>query len=219
MKPVSVHSYRIFLLGLFLGGAGTLVLGYLLDAAGLLAASRSPGPVITDTCQWLYTNLGLSIIPFGLVLLLFSRQLKCLRRLLHEDDSSPEDVQDAESKVDLLTSVFFGVGVIWTAIGMRNALLAGLGDLNAESAASRGAWFILNQLIDGGILLALSTTIAGGIGGYILRCIKAWLVGPRLHAYYESLAERPHEEVVTELQRISTLLGPDSAANRKGLFQ
>lgn len=206
----------LFIWGMVLGGAGAATLGYLLNIAGLVTVTGSPGSAVTGSLEWLYANLGLSVIPFVLILIGFSAQLRRLRRLLNADNPSPEDVQDAESKVDLLTSVFFGVGVIWTAIGMRNALLAGLGDLNAETAANKGAWYVLNQLIDGGILLALSTTIAGGIGGYILRCIKTWLVGPQLHAFYEVLVGKPHGEVISKLKRIIELLNSDSAANLRG---
>lgn len=219
MKMRTGSSYRPFFYGLFWGIVGTTALGYLLHAAGLLMIFRSTDSAAAGMFHWLFTNLGLSLIPFGIVLLVYISQLGKLHRLLGEDNAGPEEVQDAESKVDLLTSLFFGVGVIWTAIGMRNALLAGLGDLNAETAASRGAWFILNQLIDGGILLALSTTIAGGIGGYILRCIKTWFVGPQLHAFYENLAERPHDEVVGELQRIGRLLKTGPLTGNKGQFR
>ena len=61
---------------------------------------------------------------------------------------------------------------------MRNALLVSLGSMDAETAARKGAFSILTQLVDGGILLSLSTTIVGGIGGYFMRMIKAWTAGP-----------------------------------------
>ena len=63
---------------------------------------------------------------------------------------------------------------------MRNSLLVALGGLDAETAASKGAWYILRQLVDGGILLALSTTIVGGVGGYIMKVIKTWCVSKKL---------------------------------------
>jgi len=58
-------------------------------------------------------------------------------------------------------TLFFGVGVVWTAIGMRSALLSALGGLDQSAAAELGAFEILRRLVDGGILLALSTTIVG----------------------------------------------------------
>ena len=62
--------------------------------------------------------------------------------------------------------LFFGIGVIWTAIGMRSALIVGLSDLDSAMAAQLGSFEILRRLIQGGILLALSTTIFGAVGGY-----------------------------------------------------
>ena len=52
-------------------------------------------------------------------------------------------------EVDIWINLFFGIGVIWTAIGMRGALLEGLGDLNSQSAARLGAFSILQRLVDG----------------------------------------------------------------------
>ena len=64
---------------------------------------------------------------------------------------------------DIWTTLFFGTGDIWTAIGMRSALIFALGD--RDVALQDGAFAMLERMIDGGILLALSTTIFGGIGG------------------------------------------------------
>ncbi len=78
-------------------------------------------------------------------------------------------------------TTFFGIGVIYTAIGMESALLTALGGISgAEDAARQGAWQILRKLVDGGLILALSTTICGGIGGYALRLLKHAVVGRRL---------------------------------------
>ncbi len=197
---------RTFMVGLLLGGVGAAGCGYLLNVAGLLVVTGSPGSVAVRGFQWLYANLGFSLIPFILALAGYGWQLRRLRLLLESDNADPQTVLNTESKVDLMTSVFFGIGVTWTAIGMRNGLLAGLGDLDAATAASKGSWYILNQLIDGGILLALSTTIAGGIGGYVMRCIKTWLVGAGLHEFYENLAVRPFDEVIGRMQKIVDIL-------------
>ncbi len=64
---------------------------------------------------------------------------------------------------------------------MESALLTALGGIHgAEDAARQGAWEILRRLVDGGLILALSTTICGGIGGYALRLMKHAVVGRRL---------------------------------------
>ncbi len=81
---------------------------------------------------------------------------------------------------DIWTTLFFGTGVIWTAIGMRSALIFALGDRDA--ALQQGAFAMLERMIDGGILLALSTTIFGGVGGYVMRVYKTISLGTQLAA-------------------------------------
>jgi hypothetical protein len=73
--------------------------------------------------------------------------------------------------------------VIWTAIGMRSALLYALGD--PDIATQAGAFAVLQRLVEGGILTALTTTIVGGVGGYMMRVLKSSLLGTRLSRYYE----------------------------------
>jgi hypothetical protein len=69
-----------------------------------------------------------------------------------------------------------------------------------------GAFSILQRLVDGGILLALSTTIFGAIGGYLLRLIKSLAVGARIRAFYNRLAEQQAESVNHVLQSIDNRL-------------
>ncbi|MCP4695198.1 MAG: hypothetical protein GY859_44630 [Desulfobacterales bacterium] len=192
--------------GLIIGIVGAASLFYLLNVSGLLVVSAGPEASIVNLLHWCYDNLGLSIIPFALTLLLYGIYLKRLGALLNADAPAPEDIGSTEEKVDLLMSVFFGVGVIWTAIGMRNALLASLGNMDAETAAQKGAFYILTQLVEGGILLALSTTIFGGIGGYLMRLFKSWTVGHRLSLYYERRDNEERMEVVDRLARIIHIL-------------
>ena len=96
--------------------------------------------------------------------------------------------------------------MIWTAIGMRGALLEGLGNLNAHSAAKLGAFSILQRLVDGGILLALSTTIVGAVGGYLLRLVKSLAVGTQVRAYYSRLANQQADAVNAVLKSIDAQL-------------
>ena len=67
------------------------------------------------------------------------------------------------------------LALFWTAIGMRSALVYALGD--PETTAADGAFNLLRNLVDGGILIALSTTIFGGVGGYLMRVSKTVFVG------------------------------------------
>ena len=104
--------------------------------------------------------------------------------------------------VDIWTNLFFGIGVIWTAIGIRSALLSAVGDLDAGTAAELGAFSILQRLVDGGILLALSTTIFGAVGGYLLRVLKAIVVGVQLQAYYGEFSKSQTDEIGQTLLKI-----------------
>ena len=89
---------------------------------------------------------------------------------------------------------------------MRGALLEGLGDLDAQSAAKLGAFSILQRLVDGGILLALSTTIFGAVGGYFFRLVKSLAVGTEVKAFYNRLAEQQADGVHATLRSIDVRL-------------
>ncbi len=196
-----------FVQGLIFGIVAALVILYFFSISGLIVVSSSPETSIVEVLNWCYENLGLSLIPFGLVFILYCFYLKQMIRLLDDPENSiPEDVSTIEDKVTLLVNIFFGIGVIWTAIGMRNSLISALGGMDAETAAEKGAFYILTQLVEGGILIALSTTIFGGIGGYLLRVVKSWMIGPKLSKYYEQLDQRERDEMNNQLRHIAFLL-------------
>jgi len=98
------------------------------------------------------------------------------------------------------TTLFFGTGVIWTAIGMRSALIFALGD--PDSTIQAGAFAVLQRMVDGGILLALSTTIFGGIGGYLMRVHKSISLGTLLQQRYDRAARVDTSSMRESLQRI-----------------
>ena len=161
-------------------------------------------------------NLRGSVFPFAAVLLAFMLQLQRLQRLLAQLRPELDQVVRHEQLLDLCANLFFGVGVIWTAVGMREALMHGLGD--PSGAANAGAFTILQRLVDGGILLALSTTIVGGIGGYLMRLVKSLALGQQLAALYLQETQRPAEANLAALQRIEGLLqepGANAAAGRQ----
>lgn len=191
-------------------GVAIAVIGvalYRLAGAGSLAPFiDGAGDWLAAQWQWLFDNLRWSIVPFAAVLVLFLHALGRLREALRTVAPS-ERVSQADHWVDLWIGTFFGVGVIWTAIGMRNALLAGLGDLDADAAATLGAFAILKELVDGGILLALSTTIVGGIGGYLMRVYKNLRVGAALRRYYAAQWAVRDEALMEVLRRIEDRLG------------
>jgi ABC-type long-subunit fatty acid transport system fused permease/ATPase subunit len=204
------HSTAIFSAGFITGALGVLAIGaavlYMLNMSEVVAISVLKIPSIQRMLAWTYENLRLSIIPFFLTLLLYCSSLIRLKHYLKDQLPSVEKIDQAEQLVDIWINLFFGIGVIWTAIGMRGALLDGIGDLNAQSAAQLGAFSILQRLVDGGILLALSTTIFGAVGGYLLRLIKSLAVGTQLKAFYNQRAEQQADAVYQVLHSIDTQL-------------
>ena len=199
----------VFLRGFAAGGLGTLLGGsaalYVLGRAGIIefadTAAASPG----NWLQWAYLNLGASIPVFAALLLAYFITLGRLRHAL-EADRSIDQVVQLDQLADIWTTLFFGTGVIWTAIGMRSALIFALGDRDA--ALQQGAFAMLERMIDGGILLALSTTIFGGIGGYLLRVYKTITLGTRLQQQYDKAARADTSEMRATLARIESHLRP-----------
>jgi len=169
----------------FTAGLSAGVLSVALSGLALaLAADHLTGAPVSDRfggmVAWVWRNLGLSLPVFGLVLWLYATSLERLRQALA--DGAPVDaVAQSDHLTDVWTSLFFGVGVIWTAIGMRGALVQAL----ALDGPPGGGVEVLERMVDGGILLALSTTIFGGVGGYLMRVWKTLAVGAELKRYYE----------------------------------
>lgn len=205
-----------FVQGFSIGAIGTLGVGLALvySLQHDNAAASSGLPVLDEALAWVYANLGLSLPVFGLLLVLYISSLRKLKRFLAED-AAIEQVAQTEQLLDTWTSLFFGVGVIWTAIGMRSALVYALG--NPEVTLNLGAYAILERMVQGGILLALSTTIFGGIGGYLLRVVKALTVETELKRYYDRLAHAPGVEMQAKLCAIEAhlqqLARPESPKN------
>ena len=131
---------------------------------------------------WIAVNLGHSVWLFGVVLTLYLMNLFRLRRIL-EETPSLNDVAELDQLLDVWINLFVGIGVIWTAVGMRSALQSALGDPGEALVDSAGS--VLQKLVDGGILLALTTTIIGGMGGYLMRLGKTLLTGASLHQFYD----------------------------------
>ncbi len=192
---------RGFFNGLLLGMTLCLIVGvvatYLLTTLDIISVAVLEVPQVQILAEWSQRNLGLSIVPFGLTLGLYIHSLRTLQQGI--TDNRPQDeIGQLEHLNDVWTSLFFGIGVIWTAIGMRSALLYALGD--PDIATQAGAYAVLQRLVDGGILTALTTTIVGGVGGYVMRVVKSSLLGTRLSRYYE-------EQEQHHANRVEALLG------------
>jgi len=189
--------------GMFGSAVGTSALLYLLRRQDLVSFSSVPVPDIQPWLEWAYANLGSSIPVFAGLLIAFFFALSRLRRCLDEDRPVNEVVQ-LDHLTDIWTTLFFGTGVIWTAIGMRSALLYALGEPDATIQA--GAFAVLKRLVDGGILLALSTTIFGGIGGYLMRVYKSMSLGAALQQCYDRAARADTASMRDSLHRIEARL-------------
>ena len=201
------HQSGSFLVGTTWGvviGLVVLLLPVVWQGTGNHGLILYEAPSLQQAWQMVDTNLRGSVIPFAVVLLAFILQLLRLRSLLAGEQPELDRVVRHEQLLDLSANLFFGVGVIWTAVGMRGALLHGLGDPGA--AASAGAFAVLRRLVEGGILLALSTTIVGGVGGYLMRAVKSVTLGRPLAALYMRESQRPAEANLAALTRIERLL-------------
>jgi len=203
----------VFLKGLAAGVLGTLIGGsaslYLLSRMGVIHFSDTAISKPGDWLHWAYTNLGSSIPVFAVLLLAYFITLGRLRNALENSHPINQIVQ-LDHLTDIWTTLFFGTGVIWTAIGMRSALIFALGDRDA--ALQQGAFAMLERMIDGGILLALSTTIFGGVGGYVMRVYKTILLGTQLQQHYDTAARADTSEMRASLHRIEKHLRNDNSA-------
>lgn len=194
---------RNFVEGLTTGAIGSMVsasaLLYILSRNDLVSFSAERLPDLANWLEWTYTNLGSSIPVFAVLLLAFFASLKRLRSYLENDRPTNEIVQ-LDHLTDIWTTLFFGTGVIWTAIGMRSALIYALGD--PDTTIQQGAFAVLERMVDGGILLALSTTIFGGIGGYLMRVFKSISLGASLQQHYDRAARVDTSLMRESLHRI-----------------
>jgi hypothetical protein len=192
-----------FFRGLSAGALGTLLGAsaalYTLSRLGWIHFSGTGISNPGDWLHWAYTNLGSSIPVFAILLLAYFVTLGRLRSALADTRPITQIVQ-LDHLSDIWTTLFFGTGVIWTAIGMRSALIFALGD--RVSAIEQGAFAMLERMIDGGILLALSTTIFGGVGGYIMRVYKTVTLGTQLQQQYDNAARADTSKMRASLQRI-----------------
>ncbi len=213
--------------GLAAGALGTLVGGtaliYTLAHYRLLPFPANRLPDLDRWLEWVYVNLGSSLPVFAILLLAYCVTLQRLRSRLERDEgtdgtnpnsANTNHVVQLDHLTDIWTALFFGTGVIWTAIGMRGALIYALGD--PDATLQQGAFAILERMVNGGILLALSTTIFGGVGGYLMRVYKALTLGPKLQQHYDRAARIDTAEMRDSLRRIERhLRDPDATVHMR----
>lgn len=153
--------------------------------------------------SWIVVNLGHSVWLFGVVLTLYLMNLFRLRAIL-DADPPLSDVVELDQLLDVWINLFVGIGVIWTAVGMRSSLQAALGDPGEALVDSADS--VLQKLVDGGILLALTTTIIGGMGGYLMRLGKTLGTGAGLNQFYERHHREDMKALLVTARNIETQL-------------
>ncbi|MDH5346216.1 MAG: hypothetical protein OEW59_10665 [Gammaproteobacteria bacterium] len=198
--------------GMFGSAVGTSAVLYLLRRQDLVSFQANAFPDLTPWLDWAYANLGSSIPVFAALLIVFFFTMSRLRASL-ADGRPVNEVIQLDHLAETWTTLFFGTGVIWTAIGMRSALLFALGEPDATVQA--GAFAVLKKLVDGGILLALSTTIFGGVGGYLMRVYKSMALGAALQQRYDTAARADTTAMRDSLSRIERRLAGHPADDQE----
>ena len=186
-------------MGLFGTAVGVVAVLYILRRGNFVSFTVDQVPDLSPWLTWAYANLGMSAPVFAAILIIYFISLRRLRLRLAKDRPVNEIVQ-LDHLTDMWTTLFFGTGVIWTAIGMRSALIFALGD--PDATIEQGAFAVLQKMVDGGILLALSTTIFGGVGGYLMRVHKSISLGTLLQQRYDDAARIDTSSMRESLQRI-----------------
>ena len=146
--------------------------------SGWLAVTGIPA-WLTQPLLLIHYHLRMSIIPFGGLLLAYLLLIVKMRRALTSSETNLAELSYYDRLLNTVIATFFGVGVIWTAIGMEGALVAALNGLQHGGGQEQAitALGMLEKLVNGGLLIALSTTVFGGVCGYLLRLLKIILLG------------------------------------------
>jgi hypothetical protein len=205
----SARFFEGLSMGLFGSAVGVIAVLYLLRRGNFVSFTTEQFPDVNPWLAWTYANLGMSTPVFAAILLAYFVSLRRLHIKLKTNRPIDEVVQ-LDHLTDMWTTLFFGTGVIWTAIGMRSALIFALAD--PDATIQQGAFAVLQKMVDGGILLALSTTIFGGVGGYLMRVHKSISLGTLLQQHYDRAARVDTSSMRESLQRIEQHLC-DSASD------
>lgn len=152
-----------------------------LNQAGIIAFTG--GGWLVNSYNRIADYLGYSVLFFIPALagyFLFFVLLKTSLSRYRSDPAKIDDIRYYSTGMELFIAIFFGIGVLFTAWGLQNALVSAIGGVSKTEAGQLGAWGILKRLVDNGILIALWTTIVGGIGGYLMRFAKHFFLGKAL---------------------------------------
>lgn len=153
--------------------------------------------------RWLVVNLGASVVPFLMIGTAYAVTLQHVRRRLSAPDALTRAAASWVGTLQLWSACFFGVGVLWTAIGMREALLHALGGLGQTAEPSVTAFVLMTRLVDGGVLTALTTTIVGGAGAYLMNVLTQLSVTLPVQRLMEARQRGHDAQVLQLLQRLT----------------
>lgn len=158
---------------------------------------------IRGITAWLSVNLGLSAPLFAALTIMGWSYLESLKQALNADMKAEAQITHLEQRIDLVVALLFGVGVLYTAVGLRGALVQAIDGPTEQSASG-----MLTALVNGGILSAMTSTVVGGVLGYGLRMLKLFRVGHALDLYYSEQALKSVErrenilkEILSELKQ------------------
>lgn len=129
-----------------------------------------------------------------------------LFKSINTDSPKYHEVRFWDSVTNIAITLFFGIGVIYTAVGMQRAFQIALGNIDQEMVSSLGPWRILENLVDGGLIMALLTTIIGGALGYSFRVLKFLLFGKSLIRLKDRFERKPYQEMIDKLTNIENQL-------------
>ncbi|MFP6871163.1 MAG: hypothetical protein VCE91_17850 [Nitrospinota bacterium] len=188
-------GFKVVLLSIFLAGA---IVALAFFSGFVVFINQFPSTSVLLNHVW--SILGTSVVFFFLDLCLYFYSLGQIRKSLDKKDA--ENSSYWYRMNDLSINIFLGIGVIYTAIGMQSGLNASLGNLTQETAKDIGAWGILNRMVRGGIIMALTTTIVGGVGGYIMRLLRHLTLGRLIEKARKWNRETRDREILSVLHEI-----------------
>ena len=149
-----------------------------------------------------FASLGSSLFFFSANFIMFIIGCLMLQYNLKSENPAYTNIKYWDSIVNLSLALFFGIGVLYTAVGMMHAFQLALGNIDQAIATTLGPWGILQRLVEGGLLMALLTTIVGGAFGYVLRLLKFLIFGKTLIHLQEQHTKEHQEKIITTLQNI-----------------
>ena len=204
MRPLSSGLVILLVAGLVV--ALSVYLLVVLSQSGLIAFTG--GGWLLRSFNLLKDYLGYSILFFVPTFLGYCYYFIRLRSALQEGPgaatgtSGMEAVRYYSVGMDVFITLFFAIGVLFTAWGLQNALVSALGGVSKMEAGRLGAWGILRRLVDNGILVALWTTIVAGAGGYLMRLAKYLFLGSELNRVALLSRKEERTEMVALLESI-----------------